>query len=513
MLYETAGGYSLFRVKDAAKVAGASKGDVDLAAEVERDPGGVVELLTFEKFGDVEAATAGAAALVEGSLHESLRTFLTANLRGTKDKLLVADHKLGLAIKQALKIECIASESDRANAELLRAIRGNQSALVPGLSEADASQYSMSLAHSLSRYKVKFSPDKIDTMIVQAIGLLDELDKEINTYSMRVREWYGWHFPEMAKIVAEGLAYAKTVKRVGMRVNARDAELDDIIEDERLRQALRDAATTSMGTDISEDDLRRIQALCDEVIEMTSYRGQLFDYLKNRMHAIAPNLTHIVGELVGARLIAHAGSLLNLAKAPASTVQIFGAEKALFRALKTKHDTPKYGLLFHASLIGQAQPKNKGRIARVLASKASLATRVDALGDSADAQPAIEWRLQAEARLRQFETNEPYRLQPAAHAQSEPRSKTTGGGYRDATDATAVVAAAAASSASRKRRASSADVDGEEVIAKVSKASAGAESEDDDDEKTRKKAKKAAKKAKKRRGDEFVGAVGEEDDA
>merc|ERR1712012_713516 len=100
-----------------------------------------------------------------------------------------------------------------------------------------------------------------------------------------------------------------------------------------------------------------------------------------RMNAIAPNLTILVGELVGARLISHAGSLMNLAKQPASTVQILGAEKALFRALKTKHDTPKYGLIYHASLIGQAPPKHKGKISRVLAAKTSLATRVDALSD------------------------------------------------------------------------------------------------------------------------------------
>merc|ERR1712048_1368582 len=102
---------------------------------------------------------------------------------------------------------------------------------------------------------------------------------------------------------------------------------------------------------------------------------------RNRMQAIAPNLTILVGELVGARLIAHSGSLMNLAKQPASTVQILGAEKALFRALKTKHNTPKYGLIYHASLIGQASAKNKGKISRVLAAKASLAIRVDALTD------------------------------------------------------------------------------------------------------------------------------------
>lgn len=96
-----------------------------------------------------------------------------------------------------------------------------------------------------------------------------------------------------------------------------------------------------------------------QILELTEYRAQLFEYLKNRMAAIAPNLTILVGELVGARLISHAGSLINLAKHPASTIQILGAEKALFRALKTRNSTPKYGLLYHAQLVSQISAKNK----------------------------------------------------------------------------------------------------------------------------------------------------------
>lgn len=108
-----------------------------------------------------------------------------------------------------------------------------------------------------------------------------------------------------------------------------------------------------MGTEIADADIENITFLCEQVLSISTYRAQLYDYLKSRMAAIAPNLTSMVGEIVGAKLISHAGSLLNLAKCPASTVQILGAEKALFRALKTKHDTPKYGLLYHASLVGQ----------------------------------------------------------------------------------------------------------------------------------------------------------------
>ncbi|MBA0699787.1 hypothetical protein Goari_001393, partial [Gossypium aridum] len=124
------------------------------------------------------------------------------------------------------------------------------------------------------------------------------------------------------------------------------------------------------------------------------------------MNTVAPNLTALVGELVGARLIAHGGSLINLAKQPGSTVQILGAEKALFRALKTKHSTPKYGLIYHASLVGQAAPKHKGKISRSLAAKAALAIRCDALGDDQDNSMGLENRAKLEARLRALEGKE-----------------------------------------------------------------------------------------------------------
>ena len=157
------------------------------------------------------------------------------------------------------------------------------------------------------------------------------------------------------------------------------------------------------------------------MIEISDYRAQLFEYLKNRMMAVAPNLTVLVGELVGARLIAHAGrcsslslalastidsgSLLNLAKHPSSTVQILGAEKALFRAMKTKHDTPKYGLIYHSSLVGQSSAKLKGKVSRMLASKAALAIRVDALGEDTQATLGLAQRADLERKFAILEQN------------------------------------------------------------------------------------------------------------
>lgn len=176
-----------------------------------------------------------------------------------------------------------------------------------------------------------------------------------------IQEWYGWHFPEMAKIISDNQAYAKVVKAMGFRTNAATTDFSEILPED-LEEVLKAAAVISMGTEISATDLQHIHLLADQVISISQYRTELYTYLTNRMNAIAPNLTALVGELVGARLIAHAGSLMTLAKHPASTIQILGAEKALFRALKTKHDTPKYGLIFHASLVGSAPQKLKGKV-------------------------------------------------------------------------------------------------------------------------------------------------------
>merc|ERR1711872_573563 len=320
-----------------------------------------------------------------------------------------------MAIKEKLDLSC---EANSKVMELMRCIRSQISGLISGLPDKEMSAMELGLAHSLSRYKLKFSPDKIDTMIVQAVSLLDDLDKELNNYIMRCREWYGWHFPELGKIITGNLAFVRTVELMGTRDNAKTIDLSDVLPEE-VEEKVKEAAEISMGTEISGEDIINIKHLCQQVVEIQEYRGQLYEYLKNRMMAIAPNLTVLVGELVGARLIAHAGSLMNLAKHPASTVQILGAEKALFKALKTKHDTPKYGLIYHASLVGQGTAKNKGKISRMLAAKSALATRVDALGEETNTTLGVEHRAKLEKTLRYLEEGGMRKISGTAKAQAK----------------------------------------------------------------------------------------------
>lgn len=410
VLYETALGFCLFKLTDTAKLESA-----DLWEEFEspEKANKLLKLRALHRFTSTATAVEEITAIQEGKIGKGLKKFLSEEIveKGkNKQSLLVADNKLAHSISKKLKIsvQSVSNPESFGNNDLFRGIREQLVALLEGLDPKDLATMSLGLSHSLSRHKLKFSPDKVDTMVIQAIALLDDLDKEINIYSMRVKEWYGWHFPELAKIIVDNLAYAKVIKAMGFRTNAATTDFAAILPED-LEATVKAAAEISMGTEISETDINHIHSLCDQVISITAYRTQLAEYLRNRMTAIAPNLTALVGDLVGARLISHAGSLLNLAKHPASTVQILGAEKALFRALKTKHDTPKYGLIYHASLIGQAPPKLKGKMARMVAAKAALSIRVDALtdaeGKSESTAPSIglENRAKLEHRLRKLE--------------------------------------------------------------------------------------------------------------
>lgn len=414
VLYETPAGYAIFKLLDEKKLQ-----EIDnlyLEFESPENANKVVKLKHFEKFADTTEALSAATAAVEGKLSKSLKKTLKKLVSDdVQNQLLVADAKLGSAIKDKLALQCV---SNSAVQELMRCIRSQSESLLSGLPKKEMAAMALGLAHSLSRYKLKFSPDKIDTMIVQAQCLLDDLDKELNNYMMRAREWYGWHFPELGKILTDNIAFIKTIKLVGTRDNMATTDLSDILPDE-LEEKVKEAAEISMGTEISEEDILNIQNLCDEILSINEYRSHLYDYLKTRMMAMAPNLTVLVGETIGARLIAHAGSLVNLAKHPASTVQILGAEKALFRALKTKKDTPKYGIIFHASLIGSASAKNKGKISRSLAAKASLATRVDAFGEDVTMELGTEHRAKLEMRLRMLEEGNLSRLSGTGKAKAK----------------------------------------------------------------------------------------------
>lgn len=380
MLYEHAAGYALFKVKEFEEVSMLLPQIEESVTDLSKF-NSIVSLKGFCPFKTAVVALENVNAISEGIVPEELSLFLdeTVPKPAKKSKLTlgVADPKLGAAISEALNIQC---SHIGAVPEILRGVRMHFAKLVKGFTSTSAGVAQLGLGHSYSRCKVKFNVHRSDNMIIQSIALLDQLDKDINTFSMRIREWFSYSFPELVKIVPDNYMYAKVAHHIKDRKNLSDAsleELEEVVQDSGKALAIISASKMSMGMDISALDLLNIEMFAKRVVNLSEYRKQLSTYLTNKMSSVAPNLQSLIGDQVGARLISKAGSLTNLAKYPASTVQILGAEKALFRALKTRSNTPKYGLLFHSSFIARAGAKNKGRISRFLANKCAVASRID----------------------------------------------------------------------------------------------------------------------------------------
>jgi nucleolar protein 56 len=405
VLFEHGVGYALFKVKEFEDI-GEALPEVEKSVTDYQRFNSIVQLHAFEPFKNTEAALDNCNSISEALVHEDLQNFLDANLPKKRKKCYigVSDPKMGGSISESLGCKCLASG---VVPEILRGIRFHFDRLVKDLPHHSLNKAQLSLGHSYSRGKVKFDVHRVDNMVIQAIALLDQLDKDINLFGMRIREWYAFHYPELAKIVPEQYKYIKCALIIRNREeldDERKAALLDVLETEEKVDEVVEGARTSMGMEITELDLKNISKFAQRIVSLTDYRNLLHEYIKDRMAACAPSLTALVGEQVGARLISHAGSLTNLAKYPASTIQILGAEKALFRALKTRSNTPKYGLLFHSSFIGRASTKNKGRISRFLANKCSMASRLDCFSDVPVPTYGEFLKNQVEERLTYFET-------------------------------------------------------------------------------------------------------------
>eukprot|EP01138_Halocafeteria_seosinensis_P014099 gb/GECG01014397.1/.p1 GENE.gb/GECG01014397.1/~~gb/GECG01014397.1/.p1 ORF type:complete len:543 (+),score=98.26 gb/GECG01014397.1/:1-1629(+) len=409
ILFEAASGYALFEIVESEHVALQTSEVQSAMSDLSRFSK-IVKMKAFNAFTSAENALQNVNDISDGIVSEDLKNFLEFNLpkvkpgKTPKFELGVIDHKIALAIQEAVGVPCKCNDAVN---ELIRGIRLHFDRLVRGLEGGAMEKAQLGLAHSYSRARVKFNVNKSDNMIIQAICLLDQLDKDVNTFAMRVREWYSWHFPELSRIVKDNYVYARVAREIGDRSTLTEEslpKLQEITMDENQAREIFDAAKASMGMDMSEIDLINVQRFTERLVSLAEYRHRLHEYLIEKMSNVAPNLAALIGDVVGARLISHAGSLTNLAKCPASTVQILGAEKALFRALKTRGNTPKYGLIFHSTFIGRAGAKNKGRISRYLANKCSIASRIDSFADYTTKTFGEHLKDQVEQRLAFYES-------------------------------------------------------------------------------------------------------------
>jgi nucleolar protein 56 len=267
--------------------------------------------------------------------------------------------------------------------------------------------WNRNITMEIAKLRVKGAVEQRDLIVAQAIQTLDDLDRTVNLFMGRLREWYGTHFPELDRLIEKHETYARLVVNLGERENFIIEALDKEDIPKGKAEAIVQMAETSMGADISINDLAQIQALSKDILNLYALRGSMETYLDSTMEEVARNIKVMVGSLLGARLIAMAGSLRNLAMRPASTIQVLGAEKALFRSLKTGARPPKHGLIFQAALLHDAKRWQRGKIARALAGKLSIAARADAFGGR-----YVGDRLKADLDRRIAEIKEKYKEPP-----------------------------------------------------------------------------------------------------
>ncbi len=232
------------------------------------------------------------------------------------------------------------------------------------------------ISEVITKKKVSQASGHSDNMIIQIINTLDVIKKSISLFSSHLREWYGLHFPELTdKIVEDNILLAKIVSFLGAREKFTYENLKKNFEfTENKINILQKYASDSMGANF---DLKIVQDYASQIVSLDSYRQGLEDYLTDLMEKSAPNINAIIGSLIGAKLIAKAGGLKKLAFMPSSRIQLLGAEKALYRFLKTGEKRPKHGLIFQWNQIRGSKYYHRGKIARVVAGKIGLSAKVD----------------------------------------------------------------------------------------------------------------------------------------
>jgi nucleolar protein 56 len=229
--------------------------------------------------------------------------------------------------------------------------------------EFELNQFLTKATIEIAKVKIKKAVER-DAVIVQANGAIEDLDKSINVFSERLREWYGLHFPEMDRAIQNHEKFATLIAKFGSRQSMNDEEIKSLREN-------------SMGADFSDEDIKMIQDYAAKILQLFQLREEITKYSETVMKKVAPNLLDIAGTSLAMKLIAKAGGLDRLSRMPSSTIQLLGAEKALFRFLRGKGKSPRHGIIFSHQLIQSARDEHRGKLARLIASKLAIAAKLD----------------------------------------------------------------------------------------------------------------------------------------
>jgi nucleolar protein 56 len=248
-------------------------------------------------------------------------------------------------------------------------------------SEDEIKLYRYNVNLSLTRIILSAASEQKDLLVKNAIDSVSEIDKSINVLAMRLREWYSLHHPSLDGLVEDHEQYSLIVDGCRGRDNVTRENLEKIGISTKLVDSILEELPRDIGADLQPEDIVAVSSLAQRILELFRMRREMEVYIEGLMSTIAPNICALVGHMVGARLISLAGSLKDLARKPSSTVQVFGAEKALFRSLKTGAAPPKHGVIYQVQDIHSAAYWQRGKIARALAGKISIAAKIDAYSD------------------------------------------------------------------------------------------------------------------------------------
>ena len=294
------------------------------------------------------------------------------------DDSFIVDHiSLGKRLENLTKKKITIDE----HSTPIKWYRSNEEEILQNAGISDMSynlgKYRREVTLHLSRMVLSVASEQKDLLIKNAIDAVSEIDKSINVLAMRLREWYSLHHPSLDSLVEDHEQYALIVNTCKGRSGVEREELEKIGIDEKTIKSILEEIPKDIGAELMTRDISIVSALSQRILSLYNLRREMESYIDTLMKEIAPNISALVGNMVGARLISLAGSLKDLARKPSSTIQVYGAEKALFRSLKTGAAPPKHGVIFQVPEVHSAPYWQRGKIARALAGKLSIA-RIDA---------------------------------------------------------------------------------------------------------------------------------------
>jgi len=341
------------------------------------EEGAIIDIELFPK--DIKRVSIILKKIKIGTISVFLRDLLKRNKK-PEIIFVFEDEKLAKAAYKELKIRTKiekASYSARKMREQLSKIVV-ESGFMSSIEEFKIFQNRV--AFDLAREQMKMALSRVDLLLINAIHTFDELDRSINLFTNKIREWYGIHFPELDNLVSDHEIFLKMVAEIGERSNFTKSNLKSFEDRLKNTEKIEITALNSIGSNVSENDIQIISHIANKLLLFHELKELLEKYIENVMEQLAPNIKELVGAKLGSRIIASAGGLMKLAVKPSSTIQILGAEKALYRSIRTRSRPPKHGFIFQHPRVHGSPKRLRGKISRAIAGKMAIAARIDAYG-------------------------------------------------------------------------------------------------------------------------------------